>query len=53
MLWGKLIAECYFLAWMALHPTHLIKLLIRLIIMGVLILGPLIAMNWHLADRGI
>ncbi|MEN9680584.1 MAG: hypothetical protein RLZZ627_477 [Pseudomonadota bacterium] len=53
MLWGRLIAECYFRAWMTLHPRHLIKLLVRLIVMGILILTPLIAMNWHLADRGI
>lgn len=53
MFWGKLVTECYFWAWMALHPTHLIKLLIRLIVMGTLILAPLLAMNWHLADRGI
>jgi hypothetical protein len=53
MLWGRLIAECYFLAWMTLHPRHLVKLLVRLIVMGILVLTPLIAMNWHLAGRAI
>jgi len=53
MHWERVIAECYFLAWMTLHPNHLIKLLLRLIVLGVLILTPLIAMNWQLAGRGI
>lgn len=53
MLWGKLVAECYFWAWMALHPAHLVKLLIRLVVMASMILAPLIAMHWHLAERGI
>lgn len=53
MLRGKLLAECYFWAWMTLHPEYLLKRLLRLIIMGTLILAPLIAMNWHLVDRGI
>ncbi|MEY4683550.1 MAG: hypothetical protein RLZ25_9 [Pseudomonadota bacterium] len=53
MLWGRLVTEFYFRAWMSLHPTYLMKLLIHLIVMGVVVLTPLIAMNWHLAGRGI
>lgn len=53
MLWGTLVAECYFRAWMVLHPTYLIRLLLATALVGTLILGPLVAMNWHLAARGI
>jgi hypothetical protein len=53
MPWGRLIAECYFRAWMTLHPKHLVKLFVRLIVVGIVVLTPLIAMNWHLADRGM
>ena len=49
----KLIIDGYVWAWMSLHPGHLKKLLIRLILMAAFILLPLVAMNWDLAGRSL
>ena len=49
----KLYIECFLWAWMTLHPDHLIKLLIKAILLGILILAPLLVLNGQLIKRGI